>query len=98
MTSQSRRFEIGRALIDSITSPTASRLAAGSRESTHATTTPASAPVARDSAGVNGRTWEALGDQLVGHYRRAIAGRAARPQPAGRRERVRERADRGRAA
>jgi phosphatidylinositol alpha 1,6-mannosyltransferase len=49
-------------------------------------------------AGVDGRTWEALGDQLVGHYRRAIAGRAARPQPAGRRERVRERADRGRAA
>ena len=54
---------------------------------------------ARD--GVAGRTWEALGDQLVGHYRRAIAAppRQSRPQRAGAwRERVRERAGRGQAA
>jgi phosphatidylinositol alpha 1,6-mannosyltransferase len=39
---------------------------------------------ARD--GVAGRTWEALGDQLVGHYRRAIDAqpRNERPQRAGR--------------
>lgn len=51
--------------------------------------------MARD--GVTGRTWEALGDQLVGHYRKVIAQPAER-RPVTRRERLRDRGNRSEAA
>jgi phosphatidylinositol alpha 1,6-mannosyltransferase len=50
---------------------------------------------ARD--GVTGRTWEALGDQLIGHYRKVIAAPAERARTT-RRERLRDRTGRDRAA
>ena len=48
-------------------------------------------------AGVTGRTWEALGDQLIGHYRKVIAAPAEHRRTT-RRERVRDRYGRDRAA